>query len=177
MLTHEQLARIQRECDSELQLPPDTAEALEDCADRLHAMAQQIKLDPQPANDTELVATKHVTVLDRIAAALKVALIEQSLPGLLLGFYVPDLAAIMLHTPLRANVRQTTLAHEEAHAARRRAGHDEVWYLALALLVPRSIAQTAERLGEGALVQVCPWPVPHWVLVKRVAMLRTMVAA
>jgi hypothetical protein len=174
MLTHEQLARIQHECDVELQIAPDTAEALEDCADRLHARAASLRLEARAANETELVSTQHIGALDRIAAALNVMLVEQTLSGLLLGIYIPDLEAIVLHTPLRALVRQTTLAHEEAHVARRNAGHDEVWYLALALMVPRSIALRAERLGEGAVMQVCPWQVPYWVLAKRVALLRAI---
>lgn len=174
MLTHEQLSRVQKECDIELKMPPDTAEAIEDCVDRFYRRSIRVILDPAPADDNELVSTKHVTVLDRIACVLNVLLVEQSLPGLLLGFYVPDLDVIMLHTPLRAQVRQITLAHEEAHVARPHAGHDEVWYMALALMVPRAVAMTADHIGEGAVMQVCPWPVPHWVLVKRVAMLRAL---
>lgn len=174
MLTSEQLARLRLECDIELRVPPDTAEALERIADRLHRRAAAIVMEDLTANDGELVPTRFVSILDRIAMAIGVEVKEDVLPGQLLGLYCPFLAAILLHCSLRASVRGPTQAHEVSHAHRPTAPHDEIWYLALAILVPNSVVEAlgGRPIRESSLVQACPWHVPHWAATKRAALLR-----
>ncbi|MDP3277266.1 MAG: hypothetical protein Q8Q09_18900 [Deltaproteobacteria bacterium] len=176
MLTSEQLQRLERECDTELTVPPDTAEALEEAADRLHRFSglAERQRDAAPSKSSVCRAGG----LDRIVDAIDIRLIEDCLPSELLGLFSPYLSAIIIGRALGPPVRTPTLAHQTSHAFRPRAPSDETRYLMLAILIPRVIVQRlgGHKITELALIQACPWHVPYWVAATRAAMLRRMLA-
>lgn len=158
----------------------DIAESLEDRADRIWRKAFDIALPLRPANDDELVSTTPRWPIDRVAEALGIRLVEDDLPTLLLGAYFRAQNLIIVQKDLWPTVRSTVVSHECGHGALvEGAPHGEVWYLALALLMPRCLT---ERIPDRrpitceALLQVCPWDVPLWVARLRASLLRRLEA-
>lgn len=85
---------------------------------------------------------------------------------------------IVQRRTLRTSVSLIALAYAYAATQRNATDVTQVWYLALALLVPRSllaqlepgVAPTVNNLGD-----LTGWAVPHWVLEIRADLLRRMV--
>ncbi|MFO0563834.1 MAG: hypothetical protein U0269_37765 [Polyangiales bacterium] len=161
-------------------MPSDIAESLEDRADKIWRKAFQIALPLRAANDDELVSTTPRWPIDRVAEALGIRLEEDEMPALLLGIYFRAQNLIIVNNALRPIVRTTVVSHECGHGALAAgAPHGEVWYLALALLIPRCLT---ERIPDErpitceALLQVCPWDVPLWVARVRAQLLRRLEA-
>lgn len=164
------LRRLQRECEQELRTPPDIAEYLEERADAITARAESLSLEPanrEPvANDGPLQLPRPMWTIDRIAAVLELQLVEERMPGLVLGAYVRAQQLVLIQPDLRPDVRTIVVPHECSHSALHpRAPHAEVWYLALAMLFPRRLL---ERLPAGrqptaaSLAQLVPYRAAPW---------------
>ncbi len=168
MFFREQERRLQLDCERPTEVPPDIAENIEDWVDATHTKALSIEIVPA-VREGEIVATTHVSFMDKIAATIRVAVRDDKLGQELLGFYCQEIRTILLHTPMKPRVRMPVFGHETFHAARPWANHDEVRYGMLALLVPRLYILRADRLTETAIAQVLPWSnIPCWILTNRV---------
>jgi hypothetical protein len=172
---------MERDCETAFaDMPSDIAEALEDRADAIWRKAFQISLPLLPANDRELVSTTPRWPIDRVAEALGIRLEEDEMPALLLGLYFRVQNLIIVNNSLHPLVRTTVVSHECGHGALAEgAPHWEVWYLALALLIPRCLIERIpdrRRITPEALLQVCPWDVPLWVARVRARLLRRLEA-
>jgi hypothetical protein len=170
MLTEEMLQRLKDQCDQELKTPPDIAEYLEERADDLTLRAEVLSTEPanrEPvANDGPMQLLRPVWTIDRLAQVLNLTLVEEPLPRLVLGAFVRAQQLVIVQPDLRPDVRTVVVPHECGHGALHpRAPHAEVWYLGLAMLLPRRLL---ERLPPGraptaaALAQLVPYRVAAW---------------
>jgi hypothetical protein len=172
------LEQLRIECARELARPVERAESLEELGDRLHRLAARVDWAQPPANDlSELAAQPAFTTFDRIAIVLGLTVYEVDfLDPSKLALFIDEQRLILVQRGLRSIVRTLWLGHELSHsAAGRGAEHAEVWYLTLALLVPRlKVHELApgEPIGTANLVRRCPWPVPLWVGEMRAMLLR-----
>ncbi len=166
-----------------LRLPDaDTAEAIEQAAEAIHAGVRAYAPIIQPAaNLTGLAESSPRTTFDRIAEMLRLRVC--SVPWLdsdTLALWVELAATIFVSSALRYLERALMLAHALAHERRPRAPHREVLYLTITLLLPRSLL---DELPEGrpvtgkALQDACPWPVPIEICEARAELLRRARAA
>lgn len=173
------LCRLKDQCDQELKTPPDIAEYLEERANALTLRAEALSAEPanrEPAaNDGPMQLLRPVWTIDRLAQVLNLTLVEEQMPRLILGAFVRAQQLILIQPDLRPDVRTVVVPHECSHGALHpRAPHAEVWYLALAMLLPQRLV---ERLPPGrvptaaALVQLVPYRVAAFVATTRARIL------
>lgn len=174
------LCRLRDQCDQELKTPPDIAEYLEERANALTLQAEALSAEPanrEPvANDGPMQLRRPVWTIDRLAQVLNLRLVEEKMPSLVLGAFVRAQQLVIVQPDLRPDVRTIVVPHECSHGALHpRAPHAEVWYLALAMLLPQRLV---ERLPPGrmptaaALVQLVPYRVAAWAADTRARILQ-----
>lgn len=185
MLTAVQLERMRRCCGVAVDLSPDVAEYLEGRADLLWSVADRAQPandedNAQPANDGALPLARPRWSIDRLAAALELRVVDERLPGLIVGAYVRAQSLVLVSDRLRAAERSPVVTHECGHAALHpRAPHEEVAYLGLALLYPRCLIDRlppSRAITAYALQQIVAHRTPQWAAECRAELLSRVVA-
>ncbi len=170
-ITARELEALRASCGVGVDLAPDVAEYLEGRADELWSQAdvfaaRAANASPAVNDGTPLRLARPRWTLDSLAAALDLRLVEERLPGLLVGAYVRAQGLILVDEGLTAAERSPVVTHETGHAALHpQSAHVEVSYLALSLLYPRRLLR---ELPEGRAISAyrlsvaVPYRTPWW---------------
>lgn len=169
---------LRDECTRALEQLPSSIE----CA-ALEAFADAVTnvIAATYANDEQGLRSKATQIEDALESAavndgFNVVRSDFSgMPNDLLAVLLFEQRYIMRRRTTRRNVSLVALAY--AYAATQRSATDsaQIWYLALALLVPRSLL---DQLDEGAILtanslgKLTGWALPFWVLEIRAELLR-----
>lgn len=165
-LTFRQLLALQRACGRGIDVDDDVAAALERRANRVWSAALALPLDVgDPANDG-LPIPRARWSFDRLAQALGLCLIDETLPGLLVGAFVRAQGIVLVDESLRADERTPVVSHECSHAdLHERAPHEEVSYLTLCFIFPALLLDElpiGRAVTPCALQQAVPYRTPVW---------------
>jgi hypothetical protein len=172
---------LQQECAKALQQLPSPV----DCA-ALEGIADEVtrELAATYASDDEVLLSKAKKIEDmlEVAAANDGFYVIKSdflgLPNELLSVLLFEQRYIMRRRTVHRTVSLVALAYAYAATQRRAADIAQIWYLTLALLVPRSVLG---QLDDGVvptaniLGRLTGWALPLWVLEIRADLLRRMI--
>ncbi len=180
MLTLRQLVRLRRACGQGIDAEPDVAAALERRANRVWRAALDLPPEPDaPANDSRPLALPRARwSFDRLARALGLRLVEESLPGLIVGAFVRAQEIVLVEESLAPEERTPVVSHECSHAGlHERASHEEVSYLALALIFPTMLVDEhpeGRAITAFSLRQLVPYGAPQWAAEYRAPILEAL---
>lgn len=178
MLTLRQLVRLRRACGHGIDADPEIAVALEHRANRVWRAALALPPDADaPANDRSPLALPRARwSFDRLARALGLRLVEESLPGLIVGAFVRAQQIVLVEESLAPDERTPVVSHECSHAGlHERAPHEEVSYLALAMIFPTCLLDEypeGRAITAFSLRQLVPYSTPQWAADYRAPILR-----
>lgn len=179
-ITARDLDALRTACGVGISVAPDVAEYLEGRSDALWSRADLFAAraanEPAPENDNSPLRLQRPRwTLDSLAAALELRVVEERLPGLLVGAYVRAQQLVLIEESLTACDRSPVVTHETGHAALGPwAPHVEISYLAMSMLFPRRILSALDdrrTVTPFALVGVVPYRVPWWAAEYRAPLL------
>jgi len=189
MIRATELDRLRASCGCGVELAADVAEYLEGRAswawDRADLFADEAANEGAravAANESGSPAPRPRWTLDSLAAALELRLVEEALPGLIVGAYVRAQGLILVERSLHATERAPVVGHECSHATlHAHAPHDEVSYLALCYLFPgrllRSLPERRRTVSARWLAGAVPYRTPAWAAEYRAPLLQRMLDA
>ena len=189
MITATELERLRASCGCGVDLEPAVAEYLEgraswawDRADLFGDEAANEGAQAIAANQSGSPAQRPRWTLDSLAAALELRLVDESLPGLIVGAYVRAQGLILVESSLREAERSPVVSHECSHATlHAHAPHDEVSYLALCYLFPgrllRALPERRRTVSARWLASAVPYRTPAWAAEYRAPLLQRLLDA
>jgi hypothetical protein len=184
MITATELERLRALCGCGVAIAEDVAEYLEgranwawDSADLFGDEAANEGAVAVAANQSGAPAQRPRWTLEALATALRVRLVEESLPGLIVGAYVRAQGLILIERGLREEQRSPVVSHECSHGTlHAHAPHDEVSYLALCYLFPmrllRSLPERRTQVSARWLTRAVPYRAPLWAAEYRAPILQ-----
>lgn len=191
MITAKELERLAESCGRGVTISPDVAEYLEgranwvwDQADLFTEESANDADQAQAANDTARItqARRPHWTLDSLARALQLAIVEESMPGLIVGAYVRAQRIILVERSLSLAQRAPVVSHECGHATlHAHAPHDEVSYLSMCFLYPsrllRQLPESRRAVSASWLARAVPYRTPAWAPELRAPMLQRLLDA